>query len=305
MDRLLPPFSFIVAVWLAIFVAVSHAALPSEVYWNEILPHTLMPSVIRDHLHQGKSGIHVDTRKVRGGASPESRIITYYSAAATDYELHHLPDVVIYFLENDLHPEAKLNLSFTKATPAAFLPRGAANTIPFSTSKLSYILNHFAIAPGSPDAKAVKDTLNQCEAPEIKGEDKYCATSLESMVDFTTSKLGTHVRVVLTTMDKVTKRQQYTIGSGVQKMGAPKSVACHEQAYVYAVYYCHEVHDTAMYIVPLVGQDGTSVEAVAVCHHDTSGWNPKHYAFNLLKVKPGSIPICHFLHTDHLVWVPN
>ncbi|CDP20906.1 unnamed protein product [Coffea canephora] len=58
-------------------------------------------------------------------------------------------------------------------------------------------------------------------------------------------------------------------------------------------------------MVNLVGADGAKVKAVAVCHRDTSAWNPRHLAFQLLKVKPGTVPICHFLPEDHIVWVPK
>jgi hypothetical protein len=55
----------------------------------------------------------------------------------------------------------------------------------------------------------------------------------------------------------------------------------------------------------LEGADGTNAKAVAVCHTDTSAWNPKHLAFQVLNVKPGTVPVCHFLPQDHVVWLPN
>ena len=48
---------------------------------------------------------------------------------------------------------------------------------------------------------------------------------------------------------------------------------------------------------------GTKAKAVAVCHTNTMEWNPKYLAFQQLKVKPGTAPICHFLPKDHIVWV--
>ncbi|XP_077219964.1 BURP domain-containing protein 3-like [Tasmannia lanceolata] len=327
MDSRLTLFFFIVFYGLTTVVAVSHAALPSEVYWHEMLPNTRMPSVIRDLLRLGKDGVHVTAGKEmpkggttvdvrKGGVGVDTdhkgkpieiqRVLIIYRYEASEDQLHDDQYVAIFFLEKNLHPGAKKNLHFTKTTPGAtFLPRGVAQYIPFSSSKLPDILNKFSISPGSLEAEAVKDTLSTCEAPASKGEDKYCATSLESMVDFATSKLGTNVQVLTTTVDKETATQEYTVGSGVKKMAGPKSVACHGQSYVYAVFYYHETSDTTAYMIPLVGNDGTSVEAVAVCHKDTSAWNPKHLAFQVLKVKPGSIPICHFLPQDHILWASN
>jgi len=42
--------------------------------------------------------------------------------------------------------------------------------------------------------------------------------------------------------------------------------------------------------MPLEGEDGTRVKAAAVCHKDTSEWDPNHHiAFQVLKVKVGTI----------------
>ncbi|XP_077247285.1 BURP domain-containing protein 6-like isoform X2 [Tasmannia lanceolata] len=338
MDGRLTLFFFIVFYGLTAIVAVSHAALPSEVYWHEMLPNTRMPSVIRDLLPQdlvdektgtsvgvGKDGVHVAAGKEmpkgdttvdvgKGGVGVDTdhkgnllyiRQISLLYTPSED-QLHYNRNVSIFFLKKNLHPGAKMNLHFIKTTPGAtFLPRGVAQSIPFSSSKLPDILNKLSISPGSLEAEAVKDTLSTCEAPASKGEDKYCATSLESMVDFATSKLGTNVQVLTTTVDKETATQEYTVGSGVKKKVGPKSLACHGQSYVYAVFYCHKTSDTTTYTVPLVGKDGTSVEAVVMCHKDTSAWNPKHLAFQVLKVKPGSVPICHFFPQDHILWASN
>jgi hypothetical protein len=102
---------------------------------------------------------------------------------------------------------------------------------------------------------------------------------------------------------KITPLQKYTI-EGAKKLAANTAVVCHKQKYPYAVFYCHKTTTTKAYAVSLVGEDGTKAKAVAVCHTDTAKWNPKHLAFRVLKVKPGTSPVCHFLPEDHVVWVP-
>jgi hypothetical protein len=98
--------------------------------------------------------------------------------------------------------------------------------------------------------------------------------------------------------------QQYVIAKGVKRFGEKnKAVVCHKENYPYAVFYCHKTDTTKVYSVPLEGVDGNRVKAVAVCHTDTSQWNPKHLAFQVLKVQPGTVPVCHFLPQDHVVWV--
>uniref|UniRef100_A0A7N2KMM3 BURP domain-containing protein n=1 Tax=Quercus lobata TaxID=97700 RepID=A0A7N2KMM3_QUELO len=99
---------------------------------------------------------------------------------------------------------------------------------------------------------------------------------------------------------KETKKQEYRI-TGVHRINANKGVVCHKQNYACAVFYCHEIHDPGTYMVPLVSSDGTRVNAIAACHTDASVAN----AFKVLKVKPGTVPICHFLASDTLLWVPN
>uniref|UniRef100_A0A516IJH8 BURP domain-containing protein n=1 Tax=Turnera subulata TaxID=218843 RepID=A0A516IJH8_9ROSI len=206
-----------------------------------------------------------------------------------------------------MHPGKTMDLHFTESQNAAtFLPRQVADSIPFSSKNLPEIYNQFSVQPGSEEAEIMSETIKECEASGIRGEEKYCATSLESMIDFTTSKLGKNVQAVSTEVAGESQLlQKYTIKGGVKKIAGHESVVCHKQNYAYAVFYCHATKSTSAYVVPLVGEDGTKVNAVAVCHKDTSEWNPKHLAFQVLKVKPGTVPVCHFLPQDHIVWGPN
>lgn len=206
-----------------------------------------------------------------------------------------------FFIETDLRPGKKMKLHFTNtANGATFLPHQVAKFIPFSSDKLSEILNRFSVKENSVEAKVIKSTIKMCESPCTAGEDGVCATSLESLVDFSVSKLGKNVQVLSTQVPKETKKQEYRI-TGVHRINANKGVVCHKQNYAYAVFYCHEIHDAGTYMVPLVSSDGNKLNAIATCHTDASVAN----AFNVLKVKPGTVPICHFLASDTLLWVPN
>ncbi|KAA8525306.1 hypothetical protein F0562_007161 [Nyssa sinensis] len=257
----------------------------------------------------GKGGVVVNTgskRKpvyvgVKPGPSP-----FLYKYAATEDQLHDNPNVALFFTEKDLSSPKKMTMAFTKSTnPATFFPRQVAEKIPFSSNKLPEILNHFSVKPDSMEAAMMKKTIKECEEEGIKGEEKYCATSLESMIDFSRTRLGTNLQAISTAVEKENDQmQQYSI-VGVKKMASDKTVVCHKQNYAYAVFYCHKTQTAKAYLVSLVGADGTKAKAVAVCHTDTSAWNPKHLAFQVLKVKPGTVPVCHFLPEDHIVWVSN
>ncbi|XP_039004817.1 BURP domain protein RD22-like isoform X1 [Hibiscus syriacus] len=275
----------------------------------------------------GKGGVHVNTGKGGGshvsvggkgggvsvntghkGKPPVNVHVSpfIYNYAATETQIHDDPNVALFFLEKDMHPGATMTLHFNQNTQkSTFLPYQISQTIPFSSDKLPEIFTKFSVKSGSEEAETMKNTIKECEKPSILGEEKYCATSLESMIDFTTSKLGKIGQAVSTEVEKQTPKQKFKISAGVERIAGDKAVVCHKQNYAYAVFYCHKSETTRAYTVPLNGADGTKAKAVAVCHTDTSAWNPKHLAFQVLKVEPGTVPICHFLPQDHIVWVPK
>ncbi|XP_071698416.1 BURP domain protein RD22-like [Rutidosis leptorrhynchoides] len=231
-----------------------------------------------------------------------------YKYAATDDQLKDDPNVALFFLEKEIRHGNSMNLHFTKVTSqkSTFLPREVADKIPFSSKKLPELYTRFSIEPDTIESESMKKTIKECEDKDIEGEKKFCATSLEAMVDFSTFELGKNVKAVSTEVNSIkrTSLQKYTI-EGAKKLDSNQVVVCHKQKYPYAVFYCHKTTTTKAYAVSLVGEDATKVKAVAVCHTDTAKWNPKHLAFRVLNVKPGTTPVCHFLPEDHVVWVPN
>ncbi|XP_008795038.2 BURP domain-containing protein 5-like [Phoenix dactylifera] len=293
MDRIVSLLSLMVLVFA---VSLSQAALPAEIYWRRVLPKSPMPRVIVELLHAQGGNVMV--------INPYRPL--YYSVSTA---LQFPSDPTLFFLEKDLHPGAGMNpgLSFTRTlSGAAFIPRAQADGIPFSSDKLLEILHRLNVLPNSELAKEVKTTLSDCEEAAIEGEHKYCATSLESMVDFVLSELETDdVRAMATTVHgdmEAARKQQYTVApSGVRRTPGTKLLTCHPEPYPHIVYYCHLTTATKAFLVTLVGRDGTAVEAVAACHSDTSNWKPVF--FEVLGVKRGT-PICHFLPQDHLIWTP-
>ncbi|KAM1013425.1 hypothetical protein FF1_043359 [Malus domestica] len=240
-------------------------------------------------LNAGKPGKRTNVGAGKGGVSGHKGKLVYvgvkpgpnpfdYRYAATETQLHQDPNVAIFFLEKDMQRGTTMNLHFTtNSNTATFVSRETAESIPFSSNKLPEILNQFSVKPGSVES----DIIN-------------------------TSKLGGgNIRAISTEAGKGATLQKYTIASGVKKLAADKSVVCYKQNYAYAVFYCHATKTTTAYVVPLKGAIGVNVKAVAVCHTDTSEWNPKHLAFQVLKVKPGTVPVSHFLPSDHVVWVLN
>ncbi|CAJ2674800.1 unnamed protein product [Trifolium pratense] len=312
---------FHIITFLMLVVVGTNGAilLPPQVYWKSMLPNTPMPKAITNLLHpvgywsEGKAtATWVDASKygINVHAVPEDSPFSY-KYAATDTQLHYNSNVALFFLEKDLYYGKKFNMKFTTSNNngAKFLPKEVADSIPFSSNKMENILNKLSIKKGTKEYEIVKNTINECEEKVIKGEEKLCVTSLESMVDFATSKLGSNnVEAISTEVEKESNElQEYVIAKGVKKLGDnnknKQPVVCHTENYPYAVFYCHKTDKTKVYYVPLEGVvDGNRVKAIVVCHTDTSEWNPKHLAFQVLKVEPGTVPICHFLPQDHVVW---
>ncbi|KAL9238194.1 hypothetical protein vseg_012655 [Gypsophila vaccaria] len=190
-----------------------------------------------------------------------------------------------------------------------FIPKQEADSIPFSSSSIAEILKHFDFSQDSPQAKAVKRTLHHCELPPIEGETKFCATSLESMLEKLTLLFGegTNLRVLTTTKVKnwVPHLQNYTIIEDPKEITATKMFGCHPMAYPFIVYYCHgQESDNKLFMVSLKGDDGLRLDALAICHMDTSHWDPKHASFRVLGIVPGTA-VCHVFPEDNLVWVSS
>ncbi|CAJ2674790.1 unnamed protein product [Trifolium pratense] len=281
------PYLSIFILLNLVLVTHAHADFPCELYWNFKLPTTQMPKPITDLLHP---------------AAGNGKVNDDIGAEVSETQLHDNETMGLFFLEKDLHHGTKMNMKFKKNSNygKTFLPQEVAKSnIPFSSNKLvENILNMFSIKHGSKESEIVKNTISICE-------EKTCVTSLESMVDFATSKLGKNVEAISTEVNKESiELQEYVIAKGVKKLGEDnKVVVCHKVNYTYAVFYCHKIDGTKVYNVPLEGVDGNMVKVVAMCHNDTSQWNPKHISFQVLKVQPGTGPICHFVTQEHVVWV--
>ncbi|KAJ6697594.1 hypothetical protein OIU85_003917 [Salix viminalis] len=275
---------------------------PTEKYWYSRLPNTPLPKALGYLLQPGHyPSINTEFANINVPPIGHNYKQGHRSAKHEKAIKSSLPDSTIFYLYNDLHPGKKMKIRFTDGgTKVSFLPRQVAESIPFSSDKIPEILKYFALEVNSKEAQIIREEIGGCEEPNLEREEKFCATSLESLIDFNVERLGQNVRVIST---EAGKKQEYTVSARARMIGDDKAAVCHKMRYPYAVHYCHVIADTEVYVVPLVGADGTKVKAVTVCHLNTSAWSPDHMAFEVLKIKPGSA-VCHFLNSDTLVWVP-
>lgn len=150
-----------------------------------------------------------------------------------------------------------------------------------------------------------------CEAaPRTDDEAKFCATSLEALVEGATTALGTRDIKPVTSMlpSSGAPWQPYTVRAVRPIVGgeaSAKFVACHDVVYPYTVYRCHDTGLARLYMVDMEGARGSNVTVAVICHVDTSQWDPKHLSFKLLHDKPGGPPVCHTMPFGHMVWAKN
>ncbi|OWM86636.1 hypothetical protein CDL15_Pgr015671 [Punica granatum] len=206
----------------------------------------------------GKAGKRTDIRVQKGGVTataggrkdkpvyvgvrPTSSF--FYQHAALETQVEANPIVAKFFLEKDLTKGNAVTLHFTKSTNlATFLPQQERNRP--NTKNLPEALKRFSVKPGSVEAELMATTIKECKEPGNEGEEKYCATSLESMVDYAESKLGKNMRALSTEIKKKNRMQKYQIEEDVKKIMAEgsKYVVCHKQNYPYAVFYCHKTQN--------------------------------------------------------------
>ncbi|CAL5328162.1 unnamed protein product [Camellia sinensis] len=294
----LPIFTF-----LSLTLVAGHAAVSPEAYWNMVLQNTPMPRTLKKLLPSEGNVVAGQGRDYPIRPPWDLYYDSSYTGNGYEQPAHYGST---FFLEEDIKQGTKMKLNFTitQTNGVTFLPRQVAQMIPFSSNKFLEILNRFLIKPNSVEAEIIKETIKRCERSSFQGEQKYCATSLESMIDFCTSMFGKNIQAFSTELEKL---QEYRI-SGFKKIGRggrDDPAVCHMQNYPYAVFYCHNIRSTETYMLSLEGADGAKAKGAVVCHKNTSAWNPKHLAFQILKVKPGTVPICHALRQDNIVWLPN
>ncbi|KAL8168171.1 hypothetical protein V2J09_009670 [Rumex salicifolius] len=231
---------------------------------------------------------------------------------------HHLIDTV-FFHQKDLKPGNSIDLSFPVRYPnktPKFLPKSVSDSLPFSLADLPTVLQTLGIDHNSSQADLMAETLAHCEKPPVYGEFKFCATSLESMLESVRGKLGFGFgsgssAKLLTTSSLAEYRglQRFKIIGDPKEIEAPNAIGCHQMSYPYAVFYCHtQKGSNKLYELETeTERDGQRIRVriLGMCHMDTSHWDPDLLSFKMLGTRPGEEPVCHAFSTDSLVWVPK
>jgi hypothetical protein len=223
-----------------------------------------------------------------------------------------------FFLESKLVKWSKMDLGTNFLYDAAnsrrdFLPGAVADTLPaLKASNLPKLLQAFNIREGTEMASSMKTTISYCEGiANLTPEEKpaSCPTSEKAMTKFVSSLLGQNVELLTSTVisakasavsGPVTVVDYHTHSADIEAT----PVVCHSVPFPSQVYYCHMLSKTRVLQATLEAAEGGRINAVAICHLDTSWWSPKHPAFAALNVQPGT-EVCHWAAESTLVWVHN
>ncbi len=235
-------------------------------------------------------------------------------------DLENVPDFQMlgFFLESKLVKGSTMDLGANFLYDAAnsrrdFLPGAVAETLPaLKASNLPKLLQAFNIREGTEMARRMQTTISYCEGiANLTPEEKpaSCPTSEKAMAKFVSSLLGQNVELLTSKVisakasavsGPVTVVDYHTRSADIEDT----PVVCHSLSFPSQVYYCHKLSKTRVLQATLEAAEGGRINAVAVCHLDTSWWSSKHPAFAALNVKPGT-EVCHWTVESTLVWVRN
>ncbi|ONM03930.1 BURP domain protein RD22 [Zea mays] len=277
--------------------AAADAMTPTD-YWRAVLPETPMPRAILDLLTTSTGDIHHHDHAAVHIHSSGNKLVAD-----------------VFFFHDVLRPGSVITPIIPPTiTLPPLLPLREADALPFSTGRFADILAMFAPTTSDAMGEEIRSTLDTCENTRpLPGEKAACATSLESLARIPAVLLGTrNVRAFSGDMPTdpagtSAKRGRYNV-TAVQKLSESlTAAACHDLTYPYVVFYCHTTNPAATYLVKLAAQDGGTpdMEALVVCHLDTSLWSPRHPFLVAHSLKPGDdAVVCHFLSKLSIVWVP-
>lgn len=297
------------------------SASEAVAYWQAVLPHAPMPSAIMDRVTAEEPSSPAVTR---GGE-------TAAAAAPNDNSMPSSTEKILFpedvFAAAGSVIDLYIDSSATLRT-ACKSSHDVADYVPMSAEDLANIRARYAPASLAM-ARDIWSTLNACDrlGGTGGGERRTCTASLRTMVEFAASVLGTrHLRAFSSSRDVPAEgltslpSPRYRVVAVRPVTTAPGSAAangssmtCHSMEFPSPAYYCHAVNPTRVYEVTLWREEKAAtasagarrmMRALAVCHIDSSGFDP-NMSFCLDRgIKPGDAPACHFLSRRSVLWAP-
>lgn len=201
----------------------------------------------------------------------------------------------IFFSAKELREGGQITLPDLYSPWKAVLPRNLSQLIPFTTVALSDVVSSFGISWTSNMTKNMNNTLITCEEKPAVGETKTCSTSIEGMIEFVVSNLGSSDNVELVSHPALTgdSGKKARVTKVVQRLSSPSNrppLSCHLLVYPYGVFYCHSINGTLTFSMELevLEKNGNMYNATALCHPYVQS--------------KGSV-YCHLILGDTLLWL--
>ncbi|KAG0590167.1 hypothetical protein M758_1G075700 [Ceratodon purpureus] len=312
------------------------AAVDSSVtLWSTVLPNVVLPETLRQSVSPVEDS-QISTRFAkalsRGAVFPsmsaefcdaadlvceENVKISSYgldaeAAAPRASSIKTINDFQFdFFLEQNLVVGGEMHLSENLHDPIptrAFLPKVVADSLPpLTTANLPKLRQTFNIADKTSMSTMMGTAAYLCENPALPGEDKDCPATLTAMAQFVVSQLGPEVQALSTTgapAHTPTHQSPVQIESVTKRSLAEGDhiIICHSIMFPSALYYCHHVTGTKVVQASLRASDSSIINAVGICHLDTSLWASEHPAFTALNIPRGA-EACHWSTENDVVWV--
>ncbi|KAL5703108.1 hypothetical protein ACHQM5_028242 [Ranunculus cassubicifolius] len=209
----------------------------------------------------------------------------------------------IFFRESVLKNGAKFdmgNLEVDLSPAKAFLPYPIASLL---TPKQAQVL-----FSKTDIAHMMDNTISMCNS-FMPGETRKCVSSVREIVNFPAEIFRDRRLKMLNPKSNAGSQKTVllkNIRPVLRENPKAKFVSCHEVFFPYKLMYCHATSSVQVYEADLVHpetQEMVNDGMFAVCHRDTSHWDPKHVSFSELKVGPGETEVCHWISTANLAWV--
>lgn len=210
-----------------------------------------------------------------------------------DFESDEIND--LFYSPKELREGGEITLPELYSPWKAFLPRSLSQLIPFDTVALSDVVSSFGMLEGSNMTQNMNNTLLACQEKPVQGETKTCTTSIEGMIEFVLSNLGSSHNVELVfhptrTADSGKKARVTKVVERLSGHSNRPPLSCHRLLYPYGVFYCHSINGTLAYNMELevLEKNGNIYNATSLCHPNLG--------------KKGSV-YCHLILGDTLLWL--
>lgn len=320
---------------LVVILQVNVGFASSADLWSTVLPNVPVPETLRQAaspVEDSSIATRFATALTRGAVFPSmsagfcdaARLVCDNNVKISSYgeeELRVAPPRASaiktindfqfdFFLEENLVVGKEMHLSENLHDPIparAFLPAVVADALPpLTTTNLPKLRQTFNVEDKTSMSTMMGTAAFLCESAALPGEDKACPVTLAAMAQFVFSHLGAGVQALSTSGAPATVHRSapVTIESVTKRSLAEGDhiIICHTVMFPSALYYCHHVTGTKVVQAALRAEDKSVINAVGICHLDTTLWASEHPAFKALNIPRGA-EACHWTVQNDVVWV--